>query len=591
MDPIFSYEYTYPCIMSIIFFLIFIKKVRKKDKASNENGFTFSITILDLCLFLFVVFIGYSLYRTYGFFQIQDFYKIFVTVFIYILLRVLLSYEDKDKTLNIIALFLVILAVTEVVISLLQFIGLLESSRSSYFRVTGSFSSPADYSNYICSILGIGFYYSLGNKIKNNQYIHVCIHLSVAIILLIGILIFTQSRTAWVTSILIILIYFFIERNNIFYKNLKRTFIKKRIIIVIIGIALITFVSWTLTIKKSSTEGRMFIINNEFSILKENFLRGIGFGNFNSYYNNYQSSFFRNNPNSGYQKFASYVNVGYNEYLQISIEGGVIAMVFLGILLFRTIINIKKINSFSYIKKGFLLSLISLLLLGVFSFPFRNTITLINFVIYMAVLGTLDTSIVNITKYFNKKYSLLCLSIIFIVLFITIYRTYNALTLWQEMNNYSKVKEINKETIKKIYKKTYPELCNNEAFLQSYSQFLFSTGNIQESTHLLKLATIYSGYYLIYVGIGRNYLKMGKNQKAEKYLLKATNMVPNRFVPKEWLMLYYYLTDNNTKTLHWINNILSYPIKVPSKRIDSIRQEAIRIKKKINLDFSNVKEN
>ncbi|GAA4199535.1 hypothetical protein GCM10022289_10040 [Pedobacter jeongneungensis] len=133
---------------------------------------------------------------------------------------------------------------------------------------------------------------------------------------------------------------------------------------------------------------------------------------------------------------------------------------------------------------------------------------------------------------------------------------------------------MDQSTITETYVQTFHELSTDEGYLQAYATYLSRNNKIKESTELLNLATVYSGYYMLYATLGMNYFKMADHKNAEKCFLTAAYMVPNRFVPKKLVMAYFIATGKNDKAILWAKNIISYKVKVPSKEVDLIKRSA-----------------
>ncbi|WP_344849971.1 O-antigen ligase family protein [Pedobacter jeongneungensis] len=573
MNPIFSYDYFYP----LLFFFVLLYWIVKAsvNKVAVVKSITLTLSVLDIVMLLFASVIFTGTISNYGFFKIQNHYTLFVAVFLYAFVKILVSVYAHEYILRAIGVTLVLLSGIEIVIGFLQFIHFLETN-SVFYSVTGSFNSPTDYSNFLCSTLGF-FIFSpiLSGRSTSPKFQLIC-RVMFVLLNLVAIIGFTESRMSWITCIALLAITLWMESDKIDLSKFK-VILKVNKYIFCGSVALIAtlLLVFLVSMKQGSTTGRLFVMMNELSILKSNFLYGVGFGNFNHYYNNYQADYFRSHPNSSYEAFASYINVGYSEYLQLLVEGGLASLILL-ILIFTRLVKIgKNIKNNSDLVKGCFLSLISILLLGIFSFPFRSFFTFTNLIIFLAVSASIDKSVFSLKPGTRiMKFVISGTALALLILFGRIYKTYNALTLWQTMLNYSKHQPMDQSTITETYVQTFHELSTDEGYLQAYATYLSRNNKIKESTELLNLATVYSGYYMLYATLGMNYFKMADHKNAEKCFLTAAYMVPNRFVPKKLVMAYFIATGKNDKAILWAKNIISYKVKVPSKEVDLIKRSA-----------------
>jgi O-antigen polymerase len=571
MNPIFAYDYFYPFL--IFFVMIYLVAKARINKVALPESINFSISILDILIFLFALVISISMTISYGFFKIQNFYTLFTGLALYIFIKFLLTAYSHEYVLRGIGLTLLLLSGFEILIGSLQFFGVL-TSNSVFYRVTGSFNSPTDYSNFLGSTLGFFIFYPFFTKKTLSTRLSFFYRLVIISLSLAAIICFTQSRMAWIACIAVLIISIWYSSNTVNSAKIKQ--LTKNYYLWGLLIAIITIFSiYLLKIKQGSTSGRMFVMMNELSILKSNFIYGIGFGNFNQYYNHYQSLYFQNHPNSRYEIFASYINVGYSEYLQLLVEGGFISLLLIILVLIRTLKIGRIIKNSSDTIKAYFLSFLSILILAIFSFPFRSISTFTNFIIYLSIIASFDQELISIKLKIKVARAIsLSATLVVFILFGRIYKTYNALTLWQTMMNYNEHQPLDKNTIAETYKHTFFELNTDEGYLQAYASYLSKNNKIRESTEVLNLATVYSGYYMLHVALGHNYFKLNNYKEAEKHFLSAAYMVPNRFIPKKFLMAFYITTGNKENAKFWAENIVAYKIKVPSKEVNLIKQSA-----------------
>lgn len=82
-------------------------------------------------------------------------------------------------------------------------------------------------------------------------------------------------------------------------------------------------------IKNNSADGRLLIWKLSTKMIAENPFKGYGYGLFERNYNLKQASYFANQTSSNTERRnASFVAMAYNDYLEQTIEGGILGLLF-----------------------------------------------------------------------------------------------------------------------------------------------------------------------------------------------------------------------------------------------------------------------
>jgi len=125
---------------------------------------------------------------------------------------------------------------------------------------------------------------------------------------------------------------------------------------------------------------------------------------------------------------------------------------------------------------------------------------------------------------------------------------------------------------RKLFDELHPVFYNDIGFLKGYSEVLF--GHEIQSKRMAVFQEIINKYTdnLTFLKIGLSYEELGMSKQAETTFLKAVYMVPNRFVPKQALYNFYVKNKQNDKATYWRKVILTMPVKIPSERIEAIKQ-------------------
>jgi len=192
--------------------------------------------------------------------------------------------------------------------------------------VIGTFGSPNAFGNWLGLSLLSGLFVAKNSQKKWFPLIGITI-ITVCLIL-------SKSRGA-VLAVLASLVVIYLVR-------------RKRTILSYVSIGIFILIAGFLLslIDINSTTGRLYIWQISLQMLKDNFLTGIGIGNFGNEFLDYQGRFLTENPDFPSSK-AAFIRSPHNEFLQGFIEGGIIGGgIFIAITIFHFV------NLFSNLKNG-----------------------------------------------------------------------------------------------------------------------------------------------------------------------------------------------------------------------------------------------
>ena len=361
------------------------------------------------------------------------------------------------------------------------------------------------------------------------------------------------------------------------YKRIK--FNKKTIAVVILLIALLT-TSLAFLVKSDSTLGRILIYKVSWNMFADNFLTGIGFGEFQINYNLYQSAYFRTGHFTEKEfLLADSVFFTFNDYWQFIIEFGLIGLIMLIVISLLIVKTIKKMLNANPLD-SFIKLIVSLLLViftaALFTHVFEKEVFQVFIVISLAWFVYID--------YFGKPVSNIN-NIIFIIfsLGFVVFRYANDIMFLSSYNKFEKAKLLSANGYKlesqKLYNEVYPKLKNDAGFLIYYCDEFF---DYKDSKLVLKDYLLLSEKrtdYRVYLKLALIYERLKQNHKAEETYLKAIYMVPNRFSSRLELFNFYLSAKKNAKAKALGEITLKMPIKIPSPRIILIKKE---IEEKIN---------
>lgn len=519
-------------ILSWTIFLIFYKK----REINSANILTLSLSALIVLLILR---------------SIKGHFTIRVIFFVCFLLLYLICKELSRKETRLLDIMIPLVCSLQAVYGLLQYTGVIQFA--SQFKIIGSFDNPAGFA--ACLSTGIFFSFRL---IKDTSLKLKYLGSFSFSINLIGIIL-SASRTGLISVVLVLIIYLFIK----YTKNLSLK--RKMFISFVTMITIILFSVFLFTLKKDSAKGRLLIWSSTAKMISEKPIFGAGGNSFKRDYMLYQGNFFENNPDSKLGVLADNVIHPFNEYLLLTAEYGLIgfiALVFIILIVFR-----HNKNSLSV----YYLSLLSILLFSLFSYPFRYPVVWVLLAYNLSQLSHQIPS-VPLTKIIHQTAKLFIISIS-VISFYFVFKDINFEYKWNKLAKRS-ISGNNETELLMEYQNLYNKWNGNPLFLYNYGAELNYREKYNESTFVLKQCEKFYNDYDIQIIIADNYLNTQFLDEARKHYMVASNMIPNRFIPLYQLMNVYKKQEETKKMLIIAHKILKKGVKIPSSTVSSIKKEA-----------------
>lgn len=532
INPIFSSVYYFPfLILTFLFAFLSFNPLKRINIKINRND----IVIFSFITFLCIRKIYFSPYPI----SFSDFYLPILYFLIYFLSKVL--YDNKTFTQKYIFYFLAIIALFEIIIGYSQYFGW--QSNNIFFKVTGSFNTPAIFTNYLC--LNIPILLSL-YQITINKIVRKCFLLIICLI--IGLCFLTDSKLSW----LIIVIFSFLL--FLFKKNWTTKAIR---MYALIGLAILLSIVAILIYKQDSTSGRFFVWTNCYHLFLDNPLWGIGSGMFERYYNYEQAKFLFENPDSKYLLLSSYITTPYSEYILFILEGGIIAIT----LIIALSIYTYKSKLLTFNRCELQGAIYMFLFMALFSFPFQSSSTCSLFFIFLGFLSAKSKPIILAS--FRSLYICISLLLLYIPLSTLVFNIYNSISKWNYIvNNYH---HMDVKEIEKNYYEISTPIKNIDDFKIDFAGLFYTVGKYENTISILEELSQSSSRGDIFMMLGQCYEQNKNNIKAEQYYRKGCYLLPNLLRPKFILMQFYISNNRITEAKKEAEQIVLTPIKIENQ--------------------------
>ena len=566
---------------------------------SFTNKQSFRFTILDGVVFLFVGSILFSSLVIND--ASQNKTKLFVLALLvvcYFSLRIVLQKGIAGQAHNGIIIFFILTGLVETVWGLLQLYGF-KPSQHALFKLTGSFFNPGPYAGYLAVVFPMALHYWVNGKrytVHDERYtmegtrykifgfrVSCTVHrvpqiiAAITCITIILVLPASMSRASWLAviagSIVVVAAHYW---NKLRVKNEELKVKNRRLnfsLFILIS-SLLTFNSFVglYYLKKDSADGRLLAWKVSLTALAKHPF-GVGLGHFPSAYGDTQAAYFASGKTTETEEYvAGNLEYGFNEFLQIAIESGLISFcLFIGMIIFafRGLVRNKNWSMMG--------SLVALLVFACFSYPFSVLPFPIILVFLLAMSDTNGTRIKRITSDINNKsaiISAICAICVLLILYKQ-YPVYKAYKQWNNSRIYYQTGMYKEAAID--YETLYPYLNDQIQFLFEYGRSLSQSEHLEKSNEVLQQSAKISCDPMLYNIMGKNYQAMKKYDLAEQYLLKSTHIVPDRLYPYYLLMKLYVEMGDKQKARETAGIVLTKEAKVQSQAVKEMREEAKKI--------------
>ena len=298
------------------------------------------------------------------------------------------------------------------------------------------------------------------------------------------------------------------------------------------------------SLKTTSADGRVFIWKLCTNLVYERPIFGHGYESFLTKIHEVQIDYFKNNPSdikngllAGNPAFA------FNDYLQFTVEYGIIALVILLYIIYKTISfkgHIKTETRLTLLTIS-RVTILAILICMLFSYPLQNPTIIICFFILLAMVSSFDEKI--ILKFeLKRKYVLLGSFVLFTFTILLFVHASNSIVNGLKWKKAFADSEKNTGNYVAEYDKLFKPLKHDRSFIMNYGSILYKSGNYE------KCINIYEKYgYLclssdMYLMLGESYEKIKNYTKAEENYKNASYSIPHLFFPKYRLFKLYDLT-------------------------------------------------
>ena len=391
-----------------------------------------------------------------------------------------------------------------------------------------------------------------------------------------------MSRSAWMAAVVACGWVYWTERIGwekakaayIRYKNATIPFIA--IVAILAGCA----IAGVYGMKRDSADGRLLMWKVTGKAIAGQPLAGTGLGGFPAAYAEAQGEYFATGTATGQEKqVAGCPEYAFNEYLQIGLEQGIG-----GLIVFVLWLGSMGYYGIRNRQHGAVGGVLALAVFAVSSYPLQLPSFWMILVFLGAICVTKDgTQARSSALPVSSAYPITIISLLSLAsvcLFILQKGQYEVYKRWGRMQTVYNNKAY--ESVSEDYKDLHDKLKHKPEFLFEEAQCLSKTGRYAEAIRMLERAKRLSGDPMIRYMIAKNRQATGDYREAERELLHAIGILPERLYPYYLLAKLYaepafYQAD---KFRAAAGAVLTKEPKVESSAIREMRTEIKKILEK-----------
>jgi O-antigen polymerase len=575
--PIISYSQTFSfvyfkeellinisTIVFLVVFILFASKV-KRLQLSKFDFVVISAILYSIGSLLFLN--NYSFYIEVRFLLVQ--------LLFYITLRTYFSQTGDNQKISAkqISLSLFIITLIPLIFGYLELTGIIPRLASD-FRMTGGFFNQGQFANFL-AIMFPFILLSVHTLNRNNRQ-KVLSYISIAAVAFL--IIYSVARSAWIASAASS--FYLLYKTNI-HKNLRTNItISKQVQRVLklgLFVILICGIVFIYLIKKDSANGRIFIWKNCIAIIQEKPIFGNGYGSFCKSYNDKQIDYFSTHNHNSTEGLLAYdAKFAFNDFLQTSVEKGLLGLFFL-LIIYAFILsrtqehkptNTENFNLLLAIKA----SILALGICSLFSYPLESpTIILISILVF-ALFSAKYTSPV-VTIHFRNTFNFFSPVVTLILIAILILETahFQKIKKWKNASDLSNTIEVRKAL--DTYEDLSDEMKYNWNFQFNYGSSLGKIKEYERGIEVLEEARLHNNTYQLFYNLGHYYKLTKQYYQAEECFRNASNLIPHKLTPKYHLFELYQLTNNEESAAQLATIIDKIPMKVYTRHGARIKLE------------------
>ena len=502
----------------------------------------------------------------------------------------LLSFSILFATGNISKLsmyrLITIAVVIESMVCIFQYAGWLES-KNKLFAVSGSWVNPNVTAMFLAMALPAVLHVCLQeNTTGIKERSPVKAFYIVALLMAIMALVLLKCRTAYIGFVLAAII----QCNNRYgwLPKIGRTYSHTKIAITCLLLASLAVVAAMslYRFKQDSADGRLFIWKLNLQMIAKKPVAGVGYGSYAHDYNLFQAGYFSQAKATDKEtRTAGYVNMAYNEYLQITAEMGITGLLLFGCLLASLLVRFPSRDSMGITAYA---AVAAFTVMSVFNFTIQAIPVMFLFVLYAAMLITTNKEKSPATKTATRPFAP---AVRLLLIVAAVYLLFSQTSLARSFMETKQAREarINGDAAGAIelLAPLKTTMRQSNIYWSEYGMALAAQHNYRNAVDKFLRALSITADPDIYLQAGYCYQQLQVTDSAIIAYTMAKNITPNKMTPVFALMKLYAGLKDSAHAMAMANKIMIMTPKWQSAETDFYKREAQLLLNKTKTDNTN----
>ncbi len=338
--------------------------------------------------------------------------------------------------------------------------------------------------------------------------------------------------------------------------------------------------------KLPSSHGRVLIYKVSLGMVRDNWLFGIGAGEFKIQYNKHQADFFSTSDiNSREALLADHTVYAFNDYFQLIIEHGIIGFLLLLFAFFALLRLLWHSSKWQERRPEITSAAASLLCIATaafFSYPIQIFPIIFQALVCLALINT-HSGVAGKTIRFRSPRRWIQASLL---LAGALFAGAVSYCKYQHAWKSARAFELQRAGFKQQALKTYEELSSGPIpdghMLYMYARELYNSNQLHAAAAASERAKRYYSTNSLYKLSAQANFELKNFSEAERDYRMAVYMVPNRMLNRYDLLEHYLAMRDTANILYWSKSIIDMPVKVPSSLTSNIQAKARSIQAQFN---------
>lgn len=455
----------------------------------------------------------------------------------------------------------ILISLCNIIVVLAQATGFIRSL-SEYFCVTGLDENPS-----VTAISLVCCTPVIVNRIKERDKKYSILYISLFLLLLLSILLL-KCRSAIVGTAVSLLIITATRCWSIAQKVTKPRLILFSVLFIIASLLAGMYIY---NAKKKSSDGRLLIWKLSTELINAR-PQGYGYGLFEKYYNQQQSSYFLDNKRPAEEiMIADHVSMAYNDFIEQCVEGGIIGGMLYLLFFLHTI-------RLAYKKKDIIAvaSLVAILMMSMLNFIYTAPQCWIFTMCIAAKVFSENKDMSLTAKHYNNVRPI---SVLYIAAsafsFALLYENIKHTKAQTELTTlYSELAKGNIHNQEHKYYKLSEQVGTSELFYTTWAKYNIKRKHYDAAIANLLIASQYTSSPNVYFLMSECYARSGNTTYAINCLRFLSGMLPHHFYPEIYLLRAYDHIGKTDEAMEIAQHIISKPVKISSNQTFNIKNEA-----------------